>query len=442
MKKRVLVIIGTILCSLGLSARAELVADIVEYDKVPFVNMFDKLEGEPISINGVLVYVCDINGQKYIYNTYAQEPRLLPYDTAAEKLGDTDYICVGDYFLSRDCIDDKAFVAYRPVNSLKIYDRNLNLIRDEDFGGGVYVTDMGYFDGQFYCEYSEKYIEEQGEDGVPIEKRVYDGLKANPNNGEKVRTVKVVSNDGITWSKTESELPRTNTISTILPGRSAILNKDMLEIVYESDSNYLYNCSLGDYFVMSDTTKGLGEGNLYFSNDNIYFLTVDLSAKAHELFNSQKTQGISTSLVYDNDIYLRLTNGVYYLKLSSQDVFKYMDKLKYPIYVKYNNKLLGFKTPPVIEDGSTLVPMRFLFEQMGADVDWNGATRTATATLGDTAVTFSIDNTQATVNKAPAKMAVPARLIDDKTMVPLRFLSEELGFKVTWDADTRTAIIE
>ena len=112
------------------------------------------------------------------------------------------------------------------------------------------------------------------------------------------------------------------------------------------------------------------------------------------------------------------------------------------IYVQFQDKILGFETPPVIESGSTLVPMRFLFEQMGADVEWNGETQTATATLDNTAVTFAIDDTNAEVNNTPATMDVPARLINGKTMVPLRFLSEEMGFEVAWDAESRTAIIE
>ena len=82
--------------------------------------------------------------------------------------------------------------------------------------------------------------------------------------------------------------------------------------------------------------------------------------------------------------------------------------------------------------------MRFLFEQMGADVEWNGETQT----LDNTAVTFAIDDTNAEVNNTPATMDVPARLINGKTMVPLRFLSEEMGFEVAWDAESRTAIIE
>ena len=129
--------------------------------------------------------------------------------------------------------------------------------------------------------------------------------------------------------------------------------------------------------------------------------------------------------------------GVEYTKGQIDEALNVSD-----IYVQFQDKILGFETPPVIESGSTLVPMRFLFEQMGADVEWNQETQTATATLDNTAVTFAIDDTNAEVNNTPATMDVPARLINGKTMVPLRFLSEEMGFEVAWDAESRTAIIE
>ena len=111
-------------------------------------------------------------------------------------------------------------------------------------------------------------------------------------------------------------------------------------------------------------------------------------------------------------------------------------------YIEFDGNILGFDVPPIIEDGSTLVPMRFLFEQMGADVEWDGKTKTTTATLGYKEITFSIDNVNARINNKSAKMDVPARLINDKTMVPLRFLSENMGYDVDWDADSRTAIIQ
>ena len=140
-------------------------------------------------------------------------------------------------------------------------------------------------------------------------------------------------------------------------------------------------------------------------------------------------------------------------------------------YVQLNDKILGFDQPPVMEDDRTFVPMRFLFEQMGAEVTWDEANQAATATINASAlgaeaasatgratlsnsdigfpnlakteksVTFSVDNTTATVNGATATMDVPARLINDQTFVPLRFLSENLGYTVDWDEATNTAII-
>ena len=79
---------------------------------------------------------------------------------------------------------------------------------------------------------------------------------------------------------------------------------------------------------------------------------------------------------------------------------------------------------------------------MGADVEWNGETQTVTATLDNTEITFSINNINAEVNNILTTMDVPARLVNGKTMVPLRFLSENMGYTVEWDADSRTAIIQ
>ena len=111
-------------------------------------------------------------------------------------------------------------------------------------------------------------------------------------------------------------------------------------------------------------------------------------------------------------------------------------------YVKVHNKILGFDTPPVMESDRTLVPLRFIFETLNADVDWENDSRTAVVKNEGTTVKFSIDNKVASVNDTPKEMDVPARLIDSKTLVPLRFLSEELGFTVEWDEQNRIAMIQ
>ena len=145
--------------------------------------------------------------------------------------------------------------------------------------------------------------------------------------------------------------------------------------------------------------------------------------------------------VWNNDEYVYVGKQVMVTEPRTQYYRLPMSALQNNIIVRLQDKILGFETPPVVEDDYTLVPMRFLFEQMGAEVEWNQQTKTATLHRQGDAVTFTVDNKTATVNGAPKTMAVPARLVNDKTMVPLRFLSEELGMTVEWDNETRTAII-
>ena len=102
-----------------------------------------------------------------------------------------------------------------------------------------------------------------------------------------------------------------------------------------------------------------------------------------------------------------------------------------------DTELVQTDVPPQLVGGRTLVPMRAIFEYLGAEVTWDNDTRTATGTLNDTVVTIQIDNTTAYVNGVPYTLDVPAQIIGNRTMVPARFVSESLGCVVTWynDAD-------
>lgn len=98
-------------------------------------------------------------------------------------------------------------------------------------------------------------------------------------------------------------------------------------------------------------------------------------------------------------------------------------------------------TPPTVVDGRTLVPVRAIFEAIGATVTWDAATSTATGIRGDTIVSIQIDNTTAYVNGESRTLDVPAQLINGRTMVPARFISESMGCDVTWDGNTGTAAV-
>lgn len=98
-------------------------------------------------------------------------------------------------------------------------------------------------------------------------------------------------------------------------------------------------------------------------------------------------------------------------------------------------------TPPTIIDGRTLVPLRAIFEALGAEVEWDNVTRTAKGTRGDTVVSVQIDNKTAYVNGESRELDVPAQIINNRTMVPARFVSEALGCKVTWYQEKQTAAV-
>ncbi len=89
--------------------------------------------------------------------------------------------------------------------------------------------------------------------------------------------------------------------------------------------------------------------------------------------------------------------------------------------------------PPEIIEGRTLVPMRALFESLGAQVEWDGATGTVEASREELSLRLAIDSNEAFMNGRRMELDTSARLLSGRTFVPLRFVSEALGAQVSWD---------
>ncbi len=116
------------------------------------------------------------------------------------------------------------------------------------------------------------------------------------------------------------------------------------------------------------------------------------------------------------------------------------------VTVTIDGQTLQFPTQdPVIEgEGTTLVPMRTIFEALGADVEWKeeDGVQTIVATTEDKTINMTINSREFFVNGIQRELDVPAKLMNDKTMVPLRAVSESLGCSVIWNQDTKTVIIQ
>lgn len=99
-------------------------------------------------------------------------------------------------------------------------------------------------------------------------------------------------------------------------------------------------------------------------------------------------------------------------------------------------------TPPCIDaQGRILVPVRFVSENLGAEVTWDGSTNTATIVKDDLTVKFTTAVKTYTVNDEAKEMDTTAVNVEGRVLVPVRYVSEALGATVEWDAATKTADI-
>ncbi|MBS7223980.1 MAG: hypothetical protein KH050_01375 [Clostridiaceae bacterium] len=106
-----------------------------------------------------------------------------------------------------------------------------------------------------------------------------------------------------------------------------------------------------------------------------------------------------------------------------------------------DGKLLKPDVSPVIIESRTFVPMRTIFEALDSDVQWDAKTQTATATKNSSSVSISINNKTAYVNGSATSLDVPAKIVNNRTMVPVRFVSESLNANVRWEKDTQTVYV-
>ncbi|MDD4239354.1 MAG: copper amine oxidase N-terminal domain-containing protein [Desulfotomaculaceae bacterium] len=101
---------------------------------------------------------------------------------------------------------------------------------------------------------------------------------------------------------------------------------------------------------------------------------------------------------------------------------------------------LIFDVPPVIENDRTLVPIRRIVESMGGIVDWYEDGYIDIQKDGHN-IYLSIDLPVALVDDEPVYLDVPPRIVDDRTLVPLRFVAETFGLNVEWDESTSSVYL-
>ncbi|WP_248929243.1 copper amine oxidase N-terminal domain-containing protein [Paenibacillus hamazuiensis] len=113
-----------------------------------------------------------------------------------------------------------------------------------------------------------------------------------------------------------------------------------------------------------------------------------------------------------------------------------------PVRVYLDGKAISFEVQPVLENGTTLVQFRPIFEKMGLTVGWDGETQTVTGTKDGLTIELVIDQTAAYVNGQPYELELAPRLVNGNTLVPLRFVSESCGKEVSWVQSTSSVYLK
>jgi|GEM_PF-4508985 len=181
------------------------------------------------------------------------------------------------------------------------------------------------------------------------------------------------------------------------------------EVVFYSE--YPENAQIGTYFINGRTVTE----DVYQAESNAY-VNSSRSIYAFYLYNS-----------YNIPDGTRLAD--------------YVTARNDSIQVLLDGNKVAFDQPPILDNGRTLVPLRAIFEALGAAVYWNESSKTVTATKGSSVVVMKIGEKNITVNGKIIALDVPPKIVNGRTLVPVRAVAEGFNAGVDWDGATKTVYI-
>ena len=143
-------------------------------------------------------------------------------------------------------------------------------------------------------------------------------------------------------------------------------------------------------------------------------------------------------------------NNIYYKKTMQQGtggiayIYSYAlrDNSNTAITVTINDNPIDFDQTPIIIDDRTLVPLRAIFEALGATVEWDGDTQTVTSEYNGIKIKLTIGDDKIYINGKENEIDASAQLIDGTTYVPIRAVAEAFNADVSWDGESKTVIIK
>ncbi len=109
--------------------------------------------------------------------------------------------------------------------------------------------------------------------------------------------------------------------------------------------------------------------------------------------------------------------------------------------LRVNGELLKTEMPPIVFNNYSVVPARDVFEKMGALVEWDGNTQSVYVSSDELKLSLKINSTVCHVGDTLFNMPIAPKIINEKTMIPVRFVGEMLGYYIDFDSKSDTVII-
>jgi hypothetical protein len=188
----------------------------------------------------------------------------------------------------------------------------------------------------------------------------------------------------------------------------------------------------------SDAMSGIKDSSILINNEK-----VKLKGDSTFAYTLQLKEGENSITIIAEDNSGNKTEKSFIVQYIKRTILRLQIGSK-TMYV--NDSAVELDVAPVIKEGRTLLPIRWIAEPLGASVDWNSIEKKVTITLKDTTIELWIGKSTAKVNgvNTPIDSTNPKvvpEIINNRTMLPLRFVTENLGCDVQWDGITQTITI-
>lgn len=268
-------------------------------------------------------------------------------------------------------------------------------------------------------------------------------------NGVKIECMFPIREDFV-WERTaDNRMVQTDKVIEIMdfPFQTILEELGSTVTLEESTGNIYFDYAGIDYVCKLQELERSGFSTLYFIRICEFENEDSINNADYIQLNPMSADGSYCTI--DNITYLTQDTGQRLFEALGCTVEIDLEQRILKIYsssgvsITLNGTPINFDVAPIIENGRTLVPLRAIFEALGAIVEWNDDTQTVTAQKDDITVSLQIGSNELIKNgHERITLDVSAQLIGGRTLVPTRAIAGSFGAVVEWDEDTKTVTIK